>query len=353
MRSLRIDRAAVVYALALTAVAGVLALASPALSKTPAAPTPGKPHAVTGGVGHLHGTTGQLQASVNPTGLETTYYFRYGPSTAYGSQTAPVAIGSGSTNVKVGQTVTGLAAGFHYRVVAVNSAGEALGKDKTVTLAKKKLDFNFPKVKARDRLTGYGGTYILSGTLTGQGAGNHAIQLQSAPYPYTGGFTTVGPTVATNATGGFSFRIAGMRQSTKFRVVALGTRPTTSPDIVVSVAVNVTVHVRSLPHAGMARVYGTVTPAVAGQAIVELLKPAKETSKREAEGPRAQAVGASKLKAATKTLSRFSAVLSIPASGNYRVYVRLAKGPLVSGYSQDVKIRTHVPPRKRKHNHKH
>jgi hypothetical protein len=352
MSSTATNRLTALLVAALAALAATLALTAPALSDTTKTPTPGKPHASTGGVAHFAGTTGQLQGTVNPEGADTTYFFRYGPTTAYGSQTAPVSAGSGFDNVKVGQSVGGLHNGFHYRLIAQNANGEAQGKDKTVTGGKKKLSFKFPRTKSKDRLTGYGGAYVLTGTLTGQGGGNHQIQLQSQPYPYSGTFTPVGPVVTTGATGAFSLRIANMTQNTKFRVVAPGPRPLLSAEIVVSVAVRVSVHVRSTSHTGLARIYGTVAPATAGQAIVELLKPAKETSKREANGPKAQAIGATKLKLATKTLSRFSAVLSIRASGNYRVFVRLAKGPLVSGYSQDVKIRTHAAPSKAKAKHK-
>ncbi|HYM55143.1 MAG TPA: hypothetical protein VES97_07250 [Solirubrobacteraceae bacterium] len=349
MRSLRIDRAAVLRALALTVLAAALALASPALSKTTTkTPTPGKPHAATGGVDHFHGSTGQLNGSVNPGGLETTYYFQYGPTTAYGSQTPAVAVPAGFNGVKVGQTVNGLLPGYHYRLVANNKDGQSLGKDKTVAGSKKRLRFSFGKVKGPQRLTGYRGTYVLSGTLTGVGGGNHPIVLQADPYPYRGAFTNVGPVTATNAAGGFSFHISQLTQNTKFRVEALGARPLFSQPLVVSVAVNVTIHARVSAHTGLARVYGTVAPAVAGTVIVQVLKPAKEGGKHEATGPKAQTVSATKLKRATATLSRFSIVLKIRGTGHYRVYVRLAKGPLVSGYSQNVLIRVHTAPAKKR-----
>ena len=347
MRSFGIYRTWTLRVLALASLATALALASPALSK-PGANKAGKPHATTGAVAHFHGTSGQLNGVVNPNGLETTYYFQYGPTTAYGSQSPSATVAAGFTGVKVGQTITGLQPGYHYRLVASNSDGKAEGRDKTIAGAKKGLRFSLAAVKGRTGQTGYRGTYILSGTLTGLGNGNHPIALQSNPYPYKGAFAPVGPAASTNAAGGFSFRIANMTESTKFRVEALGPRPLYSTELTVSVAVRVTVHVRSVSHVGLARVYGTVAPATAGEAIVELLKPAKETGKREATGPRAQTVGAAKLKRATAALSRFSVVLSIRSTGHYRVLVRLAKGPLVSGYSPNILIRTHVTPTKSK-----
>jgi hypothetical protein len=351
MRSFRINRVGAWRVIAVASMMTALALASPALSKTGSSST-AKPHVSTGAVAHAHGTSGQLTGAVNPEGLATTYYFQYGPSTAYGSQTPTLSLAAGSTSVKVAQTVNGLLPGYHYRLVASNNDGQVDGKDRTFAVAQKRLRFAFAKVKSAARVTGYRGTYVLSGTLTGLGSGNHPIVLQASPYPYKTTFTPVGPTILTNAAGAFSFRIAQLTQSTKFRVEALGARPVNSVPLVVSVAVKVSIHTRSFAHSSLARVYGTVAPAVAGVVIVQVLRPAKELSKREASGPRAVTVGVTKLKHATATLSRFSVVLSIPATAHYRVFVRLVKGPLVSGYSPNILIRRLTPPAKAKPKHK-
>jgi hypothetical protein len=352
MTSFRINRVRVLRAIALAAsLMSVLALAAPALSQTSTSKT-GAPHVSTGGVAHVHGSSGELTGAVNPDGQATTYYFQYGPSTAYGSRTPSVGLASGTASVKVGQTVSALLPGYHYRLVASNSDGQVNGKDKTFTGASKRLKFTFTAVKTRDRVAAYQGTYILNGTLTGLGNGNRPIVLEANPYPYKGTFAPVGPTIATNAAGGFSFHLSQLTQSTKFRVEAIGPRPLYSSTLIVGVTVKVTIHVRSVARSPLVRVYGTVAPAVAGVVIVQVLRPAKETSKREATGPRAATVGATKLKRATATLSRFSAVLSVPGTGHYRVYVRLAKGPLTSGYSPNVLIRVRTLPSKSKAKHK-
>ena len=62
-----------------------------------------------------------LNATVNPNGIETTYRFEYGLTTSYGTN-VPIpdgAIGSGSSNVKVSQTISGLVPSttYHFRVV--------------------------------------------------------------------------------------------------------------------------------------------------------------------------------------------------------------------------------------------
>lgn len=78
-------------------------------------------------------TSATLNGSVNPFGHATTWYFEYGTSTSYGTKTALQSAGSGTTSSKVSANVTGLKAGktYHYRLVAMNTAGTAHGSDIT------------------------------------------------------------------------------------------------------------------------------------------------------------------------------------------------------------------------------
>ncbi|MFI5174742.1 MAG: pre-peptidase C-terminal domain-containing protein, partial [Terriglobia bacterium] len=68
---------------------------------------------------------------VNPNSLETTIYFRWGTSTAYGNTTTPQLIGSGQIPVEVTEDLTGLSPGttYHYQLVATNSMGSVPGRD--------------------------------------------------------------------------------------------------------------------------------------------------------------------------------------------------------------------------------
>ena len=72
-----------------------------------------------------------LNATVNPAGTSTKVYFRYGPTTNYGSVTVLTNIGAGAVALAVSNTLTGLIAGssYHYRVVATNTTGASLGTD--------------------------------------------------------------------------------------------------------------------------------------------------------------------------------------------------------------------------------
>ncbi len=85
----------------------------------------------------IRGGKATLNATVNPEGLATSYYFEYGTSSSYGSKMPlrNVALGSGTTNVAVSAAISGLVGDtiYHFRVVAKNVAGMAYGEDGTFT----------------------------------------------------------------------------------------------------------------------------------------------------------------------------------------------------------------------------
>jgi len=80
-------------------------------------------------------TGANLNALVNPNGLETKMYFEYGPTTSYGTKTSEVSVGSGSTTLEKSQTIGSLTKNstYHYRVVASNSSGTSFGSDVAFT----------------------------------------------------------------------------------------------------------------------------------------------------------------------------------------------------------------------------
>ena len=94
------------------------------------------PTAVTGPPSQVGQTSAVLNGTVDPQGQATSYYFQYGTTTAYGVQTTPASAGSGSGNVSVHSTITGLTPGttYHYRLVAGNAGGTSQGADETVTV---------------------------------------------------------------------------------------------------------------------------------------------------------------------------------------------------------------------------
>jgi len=91
------------------------------------------PKVTTGTAEDVHASGATLHATVNPEGLETTYYFEYGPASSYTFK-APVRaarIDPGDEDVEVSAAVSGLgpAQAYRFRVVAKSSAGLARGDD--------------------------------------------------------------------------------------------------------------------------------------------------------------------------------------------------------------------------------
>jgi hypothetical protein len=101
---------------------------------TPASPLP---TAVTGAASSVKATSAAIAGTVTPNGSRTRYWFQYGTSTSYGSQTWSRAAGSGTSAVSVSASLGRLTAGttYHYRLVASNSVGTADGADQTFTTA--------------------------------------------------------------------------------------------------------------------------------------------------------------------------------------------------------------------------
>lgn len=95
------------------------------------------PSAATGPAGGLSTTAATLNGLVNPHGTATTVHFEYGPSTGYGWSTPGQSAGSGTQDQAVTAALSGLqpATTYHYRLVAVSSAGTANGPDMTFTTA--------------------------------------------------------------------------------------------------------------------------------------------------------------------------------------------------------------------------
>jgi hypothetical protein len=79
---------------------------------------------------NLAAHSADFKALINPQGTASTYHFEYGLSLAYGQSTPEIEVGSSRGAVPVSVHVEGLEpAGYHFRVVASNSAGSTTSND--------------------------------------------------------------------------------------------------------------------------------------------------------------------------------------------------------------------------------
>ncbi len=90
-----------------------------------------RPQVTTLAASNLTGTNASLNASINPGGGATSFYFQYGTTTNYGSWSSTNSLAAGTNAVFTNRTVTGLlpATPYHFRVVASNSSGLSLGSN--------------------------------------------------------------------------------------------------------------------------------------------------------------------------------------------------------------------------------
>jgi phosphodiesterase/alkaline phosphatase D-like protein len=95
------------------------------------------PTVTTGGHSGVTDNRAVLHGTIDPNGSATTYVFQWGLTTAYGVQSVAHAAGHGTTPKSVRAAATDLIPGtvYHYRLVATNGAGTAIGTDHTFKTA--------------------------------------------------------------------------------------------------------------------------------------------------------------------------------------------------------------------------
>ncbi|MFA5795145.1 MAG: fibronectin type III domain-containing protein [Candidatus Brocadiia bacterium] len=187
---------------------------------TSAQPVP--PSATTGSATNVTYNSVTLTGTANPNGFAATAYFQWGTTTAYGSTTQPIDIGSGLSSVNVADALIGIFASttYHFRMVANNDSGTVFGNDQTfvtpagppTALTNPATDIDFSSAELNGTVnpnglstdiqfqwgatTGYGS----STTLRNIGSGTAYININE---PITG--------LATNAT--YNFRLMAINAS--------------------------------------------------------------------------------------------------------------------------------------------
>jgi hypothetical protein len=96
---------------------------------------PTEPMVETASATGVGATAATLNGEVNPEGFATSVYFQYGLTGTYGSATASMGEGVGTTNVPFAAAVSGLLpmTTYHYQAVASNTAGTVYGADEAFT----------------------------------------------------------------------------------------------------------------------------------------------------------------------------------------------------------------------------
>jgi hypothetical protein len=302
-------------------VAAIAVLALPAAAQAAVVPKVN-----TNGAREVSYGSAVLTGSVNPNGSNTSYYFQYGLTKAYGSQTTIADAGAGTKAVPVRLSISGLQplTVYHYRLVAVNAAGASIGDDEKLLTTKVPLSL---AILSSPNPVPFGGTVTIQGTLSGTDNANRPVVLQASPFPYTSGFQQVGNPGLTLANGEFKFVVLNQEQSTQFRVVSTPGKPVVSAVTQENVAVRVSSHVARTKRRGFARIYGTVTPAVIGAQVGVL---------RIAKGHGILA-GGTVVKPRNSISGQFSRVVRVQ-KGAYRVLVKVAPGGVVSAYGTPLLI---------------
>jgi hypothetical protein len=95
----------------------------------------GPPIVSTGSASSVTSSSADLNGTVNPNGMSATYYFEYGLTSTYGSSSSVMNTGPGNNRVPVNTIITipDPLATYHFRLVAVNTAGTSYGQDRTFT----------------------------------------------------------------------------------------------------------------------------------------------------------------------------------------------------------------------------
>ena len=300
-----------------------LTLAVPAMAA--AATNPG---ATTLGASKVTITTATITGQVNPHGAPTVYYFQYGTTTAYGSRTLNVGVGSGTATGGVSTPIAGLGPNtkYHYRIVARNSVGTTAGADRAFTTPKQPLGL---ALAANPNPVAFGAPSTLAGTLSGTGNAGRPIQLQQKPFPFTTPFANLGNAQLTNAQGGFAFALLSVPLTTQYRVLVTDKPSVVSPILTVNVTVVVgTKTTRTHVHrGGHVHFSGTLHPTVANIPIA--------IQKLNAKKHWVTISGS-----ITRTGGVYGKTVRIRRGGSYRVYAGASGGTFAPGAGRKVRIHT-------------
>jgi hypothetical protein len=308
----------------------IMLLAGLAGLVAPATADAARPAARTGGSANVTQTTATIRGLVDANRTRTTYYFQVGRSTAYGSSTPVTAAGRRARAIAVSADLGGLAPGatYHYRLIAENKDGIARGRDRTFKATPEPLAIAITAIPSPVRP---GRPVTIAGRLSGTGHAGRQVVLQSNPYPYTQGFTTVGNALVTDAAGNFSFSIVSLPITTQFRVMLARRQQIASGILTVDAAVRVRAATRKVArrrHSASVLFRGSVLPPRDGVRVdIQKLRDGQWVT-----------VAHTRAKNATSAKSRYAVRVRVFRSGRFRV-VAQSTGDFSSGASRTLAIK--------------
>jgi hypothetical protein len=296
----------------------------------PAAALAAAPTATTGTPSKLTYNSVRLRGSVDPNKQNTSYYFQYGTTIAFGTQTAPFPAGNGDKAVPARIDVAGLAPAtkYYYRLVAHNNSGTALGKRRSFTTKKQPLGLSLVAtpnpVPARNTAT------LVKGNLSGTGNAGRRVVLQSSTWPYTLPFQNASNEQVTDVNGNFGFPLlnGAVTQNTQFRVVMPQRPDIISPLVQFGVKpyVKSKVSKHRVQRGHLVRFSGKITPRAADQQVA---------FQKKHNGQWVTVGGDRKLSG-----GKFSKNVRIRRGGTFRVWTGSSAGQYASNVGKKIKIKT-------------
>jgi len=178
------------------------------------------PTVSTGVASSVTGSTANLNGTINPNGAISYYWFQFGTTTGYGSNTAYTNVVDGKSAISVSFPQSGLSSNttYHYRMAAMSYGGTSYGSDQT---------FKTPAVSNPTVTT----TAVSSITSTSATSGGNVTADGGASVTSRGvcWSTTPNPTIANSkttngtGTGSFTSSITGLTPGTPYHVRAYAT----------------------------------------------------------------------------------------------------------------------------------
>jgi len=187
--------------------------------------TTGRPLVSTGAASGVGSNAATLGGAVDPNGHAASWFFQYGTTTGYGTQTPTRSSSSRSGVQNVTEAIAGLkpSTTYHFRLVGSNGVGTTFGNDATFTTG------GPPVTLATSTATVVlGRSAVLSGKIS-SGKSNESVVVFSQRYA-SGSFAAVA-TVLTDAGGVWTLRVSP-RIATTYKAVWTGN---TSPTVTIGV----------------------------------------------------------------------------------------------------------------------